>query len=72
MSIPLRKAGSWALLALTVARLLVSPGQLSTPQLLTGASYSAGLLGVGWLLWFAFALYFIPMNRIRVSDRYAD
>ena len=67
MAATVREAACWVLLTLMSARLLTTPDQLSTEQLLLGASYAAGLLAFGWLLWCAFALYFLPYNRVRVS-----
>ena len=67
MPVPLREVACWMVLALMSARLLTSPDQLSSQQLLMAAGYVTGLLSAGWLLWSALALYFIPYNRVQVS-----
>ncbi|XP_043201447.1 cholesterol 7-desaturase nvd-like [Amphibalanus amphitrite] len=68
MAFLMREAACWAVLALMSARLLVSPEQLSTQELLVAASYGAGLLVVGWLLWYAVTLYCVPYNRVKAAE----
>ena len=72
MAVLVREAASWAVLVLMSARLLTEPDQVSTQQLLVGAGCGAGLLALGWILWYAFTLYLVPYNRVKVSAKRAQ